>query len=130
MEFVRQDRGPLKGQPVGVVIATKVNGNIVFGWSKNNVKEGDRFNKARAIDIAHERLKKGTRRQVPHLVRKKMNSMIARASKEFNVPIEKIGFLVTDRGIDRNTANNYNFLVRSTDITGKQEDIYLASARI
>jgi hypothetical protein len=85
MQFVREDRGRLAGQPRGIVIASVVDGKISIGWSYTKHTAGDRFDKERGIDIATARLSTGTNSKVPNLVGKVVTKMRDRAKAYFKI---------------------------------------------
>ena len=58
-----------KRQPIGVWAAAPCNDDpdvVYIGWSRCNSNAGDRFDKARGVNIAYERSRKGsTSRLIP-----------------------------------------------------------------
>lgn len=83
MQFVREDRGRLAGQPRGIVLASVVDGKISIGWSYTKNSAGDRFDKNLGLEIATARLSTGTNSKVPNLVGKVITKMRDRAKAYF-----------------------------------------------
>lgn len=91
-EYVRVKRGPRKGQPCGVVLATVIqpkdtdkSPEIIVGWSQSNHSKGDTFKKNVGIAIARTRAINGnpTGVNVPYEVVKITKRLIPRAQKYF-----------------------------------------------
>lgn len=87
-QFVRADRrrGSIRpGDPVGLTLATVIDGVVHIGWSKTNTDAGDHFDKEKAILAASGRASKGTRKILPHLVRRSAEDLARRARNYFKV---------------------------------------------
>lgn len=69
------------GNPRGIVVAKEINGIPSVGWSFVNLKAGDRFDKSMAYRIAIGRASRNTNAQIPHAVRKVMDTFIPRVQK-------------------------------------------------
>lgn len=85
MQDIRTYTRDAKGNPTGIVIATRSTRpdmKYVIGWSKTNTKV-DKFDKAKALQIAIYRLKGAEDKQVPYLTHK-MPHQIRRVIDRFN----------------------------------------------
>lgn len=94
-KIVRDERGKMrmireKGNPNGVLIAALVNGKIRVGWSCVNKKQGDSFNKERALEIAKGRLVSPSNiEKIPYRVFKTIDMGFAdRCEKYFGMSID------------------------------------------
>ena len=77
-------RGGSKGQRVGVMVATVVDGDIRIGWAKANLKAGDRFDKQKGIDIALDRANgRVVAPELPECMRTQMRGFQIRALRYF-----------------------------------------------
>lgn len=76
-----------KSKPVGVVVADKIEGDpdyVTLGWSKVNLKAGDRFNKQQGVKIASIRREHGNiNRPINGQLRKTVEHMKRRAARYF-----------------------------------------------
>lgn len=85
IQYVRSRRGKNRNQPVGVIIARRVDNKVKIGWSL--CRRGDLFNKNIAREIADSRIDKGTDAMIPHEVESLvMNGFGNRVSRYFRVP--------------------------------------------
>jgi hypothetical protein len=85
VQYIRSRRGKNRNQPVGVIIARRVDNKVKIGWSL--CRRGDLFSKKIAREIADSRIDKGTDAFVPHEVESLvMNGFGNRASRYFRVP--------------------------------------------
>ena len=79
-EYIR-DR---KGLKIGIIASTVHNGMIVTGFSKTNIKAGDKFNKGIGIDWAIERAKGNKRTpQIPKSDIRQFREVQVRALRYF-----------------------------------------------
>jgi hypothetical protein len=74
-----------RGEPVGCVLARPSSGPHKFsiGWSKANIKKGDKFSKATAIDVAFVRAEIGTNSCLPREMTPLVENMTERAKRYF-----------------------------------------------
>lgn len=73
-----------KNQPNGLVIATKTKrGSVKFGWSKTNLKAGDKFDLKTGLDIATKRAIDGDATEVPHSIANDYTNMVNRGVRYF-----------------------------------------------
>ncbi len=93
IQYIRSRRGKTRNQPVGVIIARRVDNKVKIGWSL--CRRGDHFNKSIAREIADSRIDKGTEAIIPHEVENlTLNGFADRAARYFRVPqnnVEIIG---------------------------------------
>ena len=80
LEYVRERRKG-KEQKVGVLLAERKGDKVFTGWSRCNLKEGDKFDQEQGINIAHVRLTHDD--YVPQSMQKKMRRFQKRCSKYF-----------------------------------------------
>jgi hypothetical protein len=72
-----------KGERVGVVVATLINNNIRFGWSKVNLSMGDKFDRQRSLEIAVGRAVSGTKEALPSSLVSVMENVVERSFRYF-----------------------------------------------
>lgn len=56
-EYIRERVPDKRKRPIGVIVGTVIDEVIYVGWSKTNIKLGDKFDKKFGIDLALKRAK-------------------------------------------------------------------------
>ena len=74
-----------KNNPIGVVVAVKLDTKIHCGWSLVKRKSGDKFDRETGLSIALGRavVTTGYAQNVPQTIKKNFDSILVRASRYF-----------------------------------------------
>ena len=83
-EYIRKRRGG-KTHKVGIILGTIIDDTIRIGWSKCNVKEGDKFHLKTGMSIARSRTSDEplTRAEAPKCIRRQVRRFGARCVRYF-----------------------------------------------
>jgi len=81
-EYIRRRKGG-KTIKVGVVFAVKVDDAVKIGWSKANIKAGDKFDTLLGLQYALNRAMKPDNVPTPNCIRKQLWCFGARAVRYF-----------------------------------------------
>lgn len=81
-EYIRRRKGG-KTVKVGVVFAVKVDDAVKVGWSKANIKAGDKFDSLLGLQYALNRAMKPDNVPTPNCIRKQLRCFGARAVRYF-----------------------------------------------
>lgn len=93
--IVQYIHDPKKNKLRGVLVAEKTTTDNfpIISWSYTNVKAGDRFDKARGLQIAANRFETKTNAVIPHHVKKVCNNFKKRVAKYYKVDINSINIV-------------------------------------
>ena len=91
-----------KGEPRGILVASKMGKEVYIGWSYTHLTAGDAFDKAKGLEIARNRMVIPSGKQIPRAVLNEIKGFSERSAIYFRVHINDVVLRVSTSAMEKN----------------------------